>query len=143
MLRSLLFVLPLMMSSVAQAEHLQKCPVDGLNQSDVATAVTAAPSCAQSYEVMNVCRSNASGDVGAGEIVIQKCEQVFLANLQPAALKAYQSARDSCARRFANKGNGMNSSFMSTCEAGVAVVFARRADAEATRPRRAPAVPVR
>ncbi|MEJ0094275.1 MAG: hypothetical protein WDN46_12815 [Methylocella sp.] len=143
MLRFMLVGLPLMISSAALAERLQKCPIDSLDQTEIATAITAAASCAQSYEVMNVCRSNAGGDVALSEIVIQKCEQVFLANLQPLPLKAYQAARDSCARRFAQKESAANASFRATCEAGVAVVFAHRADLEAMRPRRPPGVPLR
>ncbi len=141
MLRSILLTASLVISSAAMAERLQKCPVENLDQTEIATAVAAAPSCAQSYEVMNVCRSNASGDVALSQIVIQKCEQVFFANLQPAALKAYQAARDSCARRFAQKAAGANASYQAACEAGVAVVFAHRADLEAMRPRRPPGVP--
>lgn len=141
MLRSLLFVFLIVMASAAHAERLQKCPVDRANQADVADAVTAAPSCAQSYEVMNVCRSNSSGDVALANIVVQKCEQVFASTLEPPALKVYEAARESCTRRFRHQDGTVALSYAATCEAGVAVVFAHRADLAAMKPRRDPRKP--
>lgn len=138
MLQFTFLALSLMISSAALAERLQKCPVDHRDQAQVAAAITTAPSCAQSYEVMNVCRSNTSSDVALAQIVARKCEPVFLANLQPAALKAYQAAKNSCVRRFAQQDGRMSASFIATCEAGVDVVFAHRADLDAMRPRGSP-----
>jgi hypothetical protein len=113
---------------------LQKCPVESANPSEVVDAVRAAPSCAQSYEVMNVCRGSADGDLA--NIVVEKCEQVFVATLDAAALKSYSAARDNCARRFVKK-DANSLSNQAACEAGVAVVFAHRADLEAMRAQRA------
>ncbi len=138
MQRLILFACLLAVSSAAHAERLDKCPVADANQSEVADAITAAPSCAQAYEVLNVCRSNSTGDVALASIVIQKCEQVFAPALEAPAQKAYQSARASCARRFAQSAASMSASFQATCEAGVAVVFAHRADLAAMKPRRPP-----
>lgn len=135
---SLIAAHSLLVSSPARAERLTKCPVESLNQADIAAAVLAAPSCAQAYEIMNVCRTNAGGDVALADVVVQQCEKVFLPNLEPAAHKAYQGARDACARRFAHRDGTMSASFQATCEAGVAVVFAHRADLEAMRARRTP-----
>ncbi len=138
MARIVFLALSFLISSAALADRLTKCPVESLNQADVAAAVAAAPSCAQAYEVMNVCRSNAGGDVALADIVIQQCEKVFLASLEPAASKSYHAARDACARRFAHQDGSMAASFQATCEAGVAVVFAHRADLAAMRPRGSP-----
>jgi hypothetical protein len=129
---------PLLAPSAAHAERLEKCPVASLDPKAISDAVTAAPSCAQAYEVMNVCRANASGDVALANIVVQICEKVFMATIEPAAAKSYQAARDSCAKRFAHQAGLQSASFQATCEAGVAVVFAHRADLAAMRARRAP-----
>lgn len=136
--RFTILALSLFISTAAVADRLQKCPVASSDQKAVADAVTSAPSCAQAYEVMNVCRSNAGGDVTLANIVVQTCEKVFMATIDPAAAKSYQSARDSCARRFAHQDGTQSASFQATCEAGVAVVFAHRADLAAMRGRRAP-----
>lgn len=120
----------------ARAERLEKCPVESLDQADIAAAVSAAPSCAEAYEVMNVCRSNTGRDVALADIVIEGCEKAFLATLAPAAQKSYRAAREACARRFRHSEGTMAASFQATCEAGVAVVFAHRADIEAMRGRR-------
>ncbi len=122
----------------ARADRLEKCPVESLDQAEIAEAVKAAPSCAQAYEVMNVCRTNTGGDVALANIVVDSCEKVFLATLEPAASKAYKSALDACARRFAHRDGTMSASFQATCEAGVAVVFAHRADLAAMRSRGSP-----
>ena len=135
---SLIAAQTLLVPGPARAERLTKCPVESLDQADIAAAVSAAPSCAQAYEIMNVCRANASGDVALADIVIQQCEKVFLPNLEPAASQAYKAARDACARRFAHRDGTMSASFQATCEAGVAVVFAHRADLAAMRPRGSP-----
>ncbi len=136
--RFIFLALPLLISSAAFADRLTKCPVESLDQADIAAAVTAAPSCAQAYEVMNVCRTNAGSDVALADIVIEQCEKVFLANLDPAAAKSYRATRDACVRRFAHRDGTMSASFQATCEAGVAVVFAHRADLAAMRTRGSP-----
>ena len=88
---------------------------------------------------MNVCRANASGDVALANIVVQICEKVFMATIEPAAAKSYQAARDSLRTSASRIKTGTQSaSFQATCEAGVAVVFAHRADLAAMRARRAP-----
>ena len=135
---SLLILFPLFMAGAARADRLEKCPVESLDQADIAAAVKAAPSCAQAYEVMNVCRTNSGGDVALANIVVESCEKVFLATLEPAAAKAYKSALGACARRFAHRDGTMSASFQATCEAGVAVVFAHRADLAAMRSRGSP-----
>ena len=131
-----LFFCPLWTAGAALSQNLQKCPVESANSSEIADAVRAAPSCAQSYEVMNVCRGSADGDLALANIVVEKCEQVFVATLDAAALKSYSAARDSCARRFVKK-DANSVSNQAACEAGVAVVFAHRADLEAMRAQRA------
>jgi hypothetical protein len=132
---SLLFC-PLWTAGAALSQNLRKCPVESGNASEIAEAVRAAPSCAQSYEVMNVCRGSADGDLALANIVVEKCEQVFAAPLDPAALKSYSAARENCARRFVKK-DANSLSNQAACEAGVAVVFAHRADLEAMRAQRA------
>jgi hypothetical protein len=135
---SLLMFFPLVTAGAALADRLTKCPVESLDQAGIADAVKAAPSCAQAYEVMNVCRTNTGGDVALADIVVGACEKVFSPTLEPATAKAYKGARDACARRFAHRDGTMSASFQATCEAGVAVVFAHRADLAAVRTRGSP-----
>ena len=125
-------------SSPARAERLTKCPVESLNQADIAAAVSAGTSCAQAYEIMNVCRTNAGGDVALAELSCSNARRCSCPISNPPPQKAYKAARDACARRFAHRDGTMSASFQATCEAGVAVVFAHRADLEAMRARRTP-----
>jgi hypothetical protein len=126
------------MAGAALGQNSRKCPVESGDASEIADAVRAAPSCAQSYEVMNVCRAGAGaeGDLALANIVVEKCEQVFVATLDAVTLKSYSAARDNCARRFVKK-DANSLSNQAACEAGVAVVFAHRADLEAMRAQRA------
>jgi hypothetical protein len=134
-----LAVLLALAPTAARAERLEKCPVESLDQAAIADAVKAAPSCAQAYEVMNVCRTNAGGDVALAAMVVETCEKVFMSTIEPGAARSYAAARDACARKFAHPGGPQSASFQATCEAGVAVVFAHRADLAAMRAKRAPA----
>lgn len=118
------------------AERLEKCPVAGADAAETGKAVTQAPSCAQAYEIMNVCRSNTKADVPLAQIVVDMCEKVLNPTLDEPKYRAYKNARDACARRFSQEKTERALSFQATCEAGVAVVFAQRADAAAIRARR-------
>jgi hypothetical protein len=131
--------IPLLAANAALADRLEKCPVASDNPAEVADSVKAAPSCAQAYEVMNVCRANAAGDVALGAIVIEMCEKVFMPTIDPSSARSYQMVREACARKFAHQG-AQGASFQATCEAGMAVVFAHRADLAAMRAKRDPKV---
>lgn len=128
--------LALLAAAPACAERLQKCPVDAQDLAAATQAVRDAPSCAQAYEVMNVCRLGAKSDVTMAQIVVERCEEVLNPTLDEPRFRAYSSARGACARRFSQEKNERTLSYQAVCEAGVAVVFAQRADAEAIRARR-------
>ena len=74
---------------------------------------------------MNACRRNTGGDVALARIVIAKCEKSFVTRGQSPKMRAYAQERAACARKYANEHGTMYASFQATCEAGVAVKFAR------------------
>ena len=120
----------------ARAERLEKCPVDAGDAEATTQAVRDAPSCAQAYEVMNVCRKGEKSDVALAQIVVEHCEEVLNPTLDEPRFRAYANARASCAKRFSQDKSERALSYQAVCEAGVAVVFAQRADVEAIRARR-------
>ncbi|PNG25128.1 hypothetical protein CR492_15080 [Methylocella silvestris] len=131
----------LVAASPSHGQTLVKCPVEDRDPAQIGQATQDAPSCAQAYEIMNVCRSNTNGDAKIAQIVVDKCEKIFVPALDEPTFKAYHAARDSCARRFSQRTDAAGTSFQSTCEAGVAVVFAHRAELAAMRALRDPRQP--
>ncbi|WP_395665577.1 hypothetical protein [Methylocella sp.] len=120
-------------TGAARAERLEKCPVDAADAALVSEAVRTAPSCAQAYEVLNACRANARSDLPLAQIVVERCEEVLNPTLVEPRFRAYVTARAACAKRFSTEKTEAALAHQSLCEAGVAVVFAQRADQDALR----------
>ena len=115
-------------ASPAIAQNPRACPHEESDRDRIARTLEAAASCQFAYDLMNACRSNTSGDVEFADIVMQRCEGAFLAQLSMAGRKSYGDDRARCRHRYAKREGTMYLSFAVTCEAGVAARYA--ADAE-------------
>lgn len=107
------------------------CPHQEGDRDRITRTLQSARSCQTAYDLMNACRSNTGGDVELAEIVIERCEGIFLAGLSQTARKAYDDARQACRRRYASREGTMYVSFTVTCEAGVAARHAGAAERRA------------
>ena len=110
--------------ATAPAVAQRACPHAEFERENIVLTLQAASSCKVAHDLMNACRGNASGDVEFAEIVIGKCEVMFLSGLGPAARRAYHEERRACQKRYAGSRGTMYVSFGATCEAGVAARYA-------------------
>ncbi len=110
---------------VTSAQALKKCPVNEFDGGAVTQAIEQASTCKASFDILDVCRMGASGDVPRAMIVIEKCEKVFLANLKPDSKRTYEVARQDCRRKYAKQEGTMYVSAAAICEAQAAVRFAK------------------
>jgi len=103
-----------------------ECPFEPLDREKIVAALQSAKSCETSYALMNACRTNTSGDVEFADAVTGKCEATFLGVIDKKVLAAYAKDREACTKKYAGEHGTMYVSFAATCEAGVAVRYAKR-----------------
>ncbi len=113
-----------MMSAVAPAAEMD-CPTSGYDK--VGELLTATPSCDASMKLLLACQLGSSGDVALADIVIRKCEAVFLPTLSNSARRAYDRKVGACGREFANESGTMYQSIRAICAAEAAHTYAARA----------------
>jgi hypothetical protein len=104
----------------------QECPVEGFDSDKIEEAARTAPSCERSFRVFRLCGSGASGDVGLGSVVTERCEAEFLNHLNKSERQAYRRAQERCARKYRHELGTMYRSFEAFCGAEVALSYARR-----------------
>lgn len=114
----------LLISGVA-AKAAKDCPIEPFDLDKIEQAIERTPSCQAAYEMMNACRSNAGGDVGLAQVVIAKCEKVFVTRGDSSRMRTYRQEREACVRKYAKSQGTMYASFQATCEARAAVRAAR------------------
>ncbi len=115
-------------ASPALAQNPRACPHEESDRDRIARTLESAASCQFAYDLMNACRSNTSGDVEFADIVMKRCEAVFLPGLSMAGRKSYDDERARCRQRYAKREGTMYQSFAVTCEAGVAARYAANAE---------------
>jgi hypothetical protein len=101
------------------------CPLESLDREAIIKAITDAPTCRASFEMLSACRYNAGGDIELASIVTERCEKTFLSTLKPDAKRAYQRAQQACARKYRNKEGTMYASAQAICAAEAAVRLAK------------------
>ena len=110
----------LLMASPVLAED---CPT--LDHQEIESLLTKAPSCERSMALFEACEFGTSGDVSFGEIVIKKCEGVFLSTLSTSERRTYERKIRACWHKYAKEDGTMYRSFEAFCAAGVAQRYAR------------------
>jgi hypothetical protein len=125
MIRSMIAACALLCLATGAAHASNECPVTPLGREELIAAITQAPSCRASFEILSACRYGAGGDVELAGIVTERCEKTFLPILKPAAKRAYAKARKACERKYARKQGTMYVSAQVICEAEAAVRFAK------------------
>jgi hypothetical protein len=118
-------------SSRAEAAE-KECPVESFESEKIEEAARSAPSCERSFEIFRRCSSGASGDVGVGAVVTERCEAEFLGRLNKAERQTYRRAQECCARKYRHELGTMYRSFEAYCGAEVALSYAKRFRRRAT-----------
>ena len=105
--------------------HAADCPVER-NGESISDAIEKSATCQAAQKVFEACAYAASIDTQFGAIVTEKCEKDFLAKLSPAQGKTYQSQKDACAKKYANKEGTMYRSFEAMCISKLAFGYSKR-----------------
>jgi hypothetical protein len=92
----------------------------------VEAAVRAATTCEGSYRTFAACQLGSSGDNALAEIVLGKCEPLFMRKVGPAAKAAYKKALVRCDRIAERNEGTMYQGLAAVCRAGAARDFARK-----------------
>ena len=101
------------------------CPVERSGDT-ISDAIEKAASCEAAQKVFEACAYVASIDTQFGATVTEKCEKDFLAKLSPTQSKTYQSQKDACTKKYANKEGTMYRSFEAMCISKLAVGYSKR-----------------
>ena len=116
-----------LLGSSAFAEESEKCPkgTAPIFEEDL----QAAPSCAAAHAVHAFCGWGSSGDRGLANVVIDKCEKIFLSKLKPAQKRDYDAkvkrCEDKAERAYRNGGGTADLSEGAMCEEDAAASYAR------------------
>jgi hypothetical protein len=104
----------------------KECPVTEGGSDAIEAALRVAESCVKAREVFTACAYVASGDVGFGEAVIERCEKDFLGKLGAQQRKTYDTAIKRCWSKYRRESGTMYRSFEAMCAADVAVSYAKK-----------------
>ncbi|HWU26221.1 MAG TPA: hypothetical protein VN154_07440 [Rhizomicrobium sp.] len=110
---------------VASPVLAEDCPTH--DHQEIESLLTKAPSCDRSMALFEACEFGTSGDISFGEIVIKKCEGVFLDRLSMSERRTYERKIRACWHKYAKEDGTMYRSFEAFCAAGIAQRYARNA----------------
>ncbi len=116
-----------LLGSSAFAEESEKCPkgTAPIFEEDL----QAAPDCAAAHAVHAFCGWGSSGDRGLAQVVIDKCEKIFLSKLKPPQKREYDSKMQRCEdkaeRAYRNGGGTADLSEGAMCEEDISASYAR------------------
>ena len=125
-MRHLLLGLLLAAAISAPARADEPCPAQSRSLDDIVATISSAPDCARAYAVMNACLFTASGDVALAKAVEDVCEPRFLDKLSSRQRRVYASEVARCRHKYEGQEGSMYITFAATCEAGVAVDYAKK-----------------
>jgi hypothetical protein len=111
-------ILAALIPGLAAAE--ERCPVKSLDHEVIGKAIKDAPTCDKSLKLFRACGSAASGDVGFGTIVTEKCEAVFAGKQSALQKQAYSRELRTCDTKYADESGSMFRSFEAHCRAQAA-----------------------
>ena len=123
-MRTVAFLLVVLLAAPARG-GADDCPFAISEFDKIDGAINDAPTCAAGAKVFRACLVGASSDVARGGAVQERCERDFLKRLPRARLRAYNSALDACARKYARMEGSMYQSAAAVCAADVAERYSR------------------
>jgi hypothetical protein len=102
---------------LAVPARAQDCPAEGSGWEGREDAVRKAPTCNEALKVAESCAYGATGDTGLTNIVIEKCQAVFLTKLSKSQRRTYDRAIKHCDDKYRNQSGTMYRSFSAFCRA--------------------------
>jgi hypothetical protein len=102
---------------LAVPARAQDCPAEGSGWEGREDAVRKAPTCNEALKVAESCAYGATGDTGLTNIVIEKCQAVFLTRLSKSQRRTYDRAIKHCDDKYRNQSGTMYRSFSAFCRA--------------------------
>jgi hypothetical protein len=105
-------------AAAKDAPKREECSIFGAEE--IENSIRQAPSCRRAVALFELCEFGASGDVGLGAAVTERCEGDFLSKLNAAQKRSYDREQKRCARKYRNKDGTMYRSFEAFCGAYVA-----------------------
>ncbi|MGC1577098.1 MAG: hypothetical protein WA813_13425 [Beijerinckiaceae bacterium] len=114
-------------TAVAAAKDVPKqeeCSIFGAEE--IENSIRQAPSCRRAVALFELCEFGASGDVGLGAAVTERCEGDFLSKLNTAQKRSYDREQKRCARKYRNEDGTIYRSFEAFCGAYVARDYSAR-----------------
>lgn len=114
----------------APAMAADKCPVGDSGASGFAAAVTTAVnnawSCSGAYQILEACQLGSTADNALSDMVLSKCEPMFVPKATAAIKSDYQKARDKCSQIAVKNQGSMYQGQAAVCMARVGRDFARK-----------------
>jgi hypothetical protein len=130
----LLCVLAQIWVSASAACALERCPVSDEDTEKaesyvdaVKAAVQSAPNCSLSYKVLEGCQLGTTEDNELSDIVISKCEPLFVPRASDGAKKKYKEAQARCNRIAETNEGTIYQSASAVCLARISRNFASKA----------------
>lgn len=119
--------------SILPAAGAEQCSIEaadidksGSYGNAVATKVKEASTCERAYRVLEVCQLGSSGDNALSDVVLGKCEPLFLNKASPATKAAYKKTLGGCDQIALKNQGTMYQGFAAVCRAKAARDFARK-----------------
>ena len=107
-----------------------KCPVgDGGAsnfQAAVTTAINTAWSCSGAYQILEACQLGSSADNALSDMVLAKCEPMFVPKATAAIKSDYKKAQDKCSQIAVKNQGSMYQGQAAVCMARAGRDFARK-----------------
>jgi hypothetical protein len=133
MTRNVVVVAALLLATAAfstTAVAAEKCPVGDSGASNfqaaVTTAVKTAWSCSGAYQILETCQLGSTADNALSDMVLSKCEPMFVPKATPAIKSAYQKARETCSQIAVKNQGSMYQGQAAVCRAKAGRDFARK-----------------
>jgi hypothetical protein len=97
----------------------------GLRQQEREAAIRKAPTCDKAMVAFGDCAFGASGDIGLGQIVTEKCQGDFLQKLSSWRKSGYERGIKRCNDKYARKEGTMSVAMAAYCRAELAQTYSR------------------
>ena len=105
----------------AAAQDCRSLPQEGREQ-----VLRKAPTCDKAKELFSDCAYGASGDISLGQIITEKCEAVFLEQLNAGQKRTYDRGMKRCYDKYKNEDGTMYRAMTAGCQADLAQSYAHK-----------------
>ncbi len=119
--------------AASMAAAAETCPISdaqaekaGGYANAVEAALNEAPDCAQAFKTLSACQLGSSADNALSDVVLAKCEPLFVNKADAAAKQAYRRALKRCDNIAERNEGTLYQGFAAVCRARTARDYARK-----------------